>query len=113
MHHSIDRMIQDVSNDLLKTAIICPPDIYGQSKGISSRTSFMVPLYVEALLQGKEPFYLGRGENWRAVVHIDDVVDLFALLLQEALLGGGKAQWGREVSQPPSVGTLHPPPPLP
>lgn len=51
---------------------------------------------MEGLLQGKEPFYLGRGENWRAVVHIDDVVDLFALLLQEALLGGGKAQWGRE-----------------
>ena len=64
---------------------------------------------MEGLLQGKEPFYLGRGENWRAVVHIDDVVDLFALLLQEALLGGGKAQWGREVSQSPSLGA---PPPL-
>lgn len=98
MQHSIDRLIQYVSNDLLKTAIICPPDVYGQSRGISSRTSLMIPLYVERLLKGKEPFYLGRGENLRAVVHIDDVVDLFAMLLQEALDDGGIAQWGREVS---------------
>ncbi|MCJ1428386.1 hypothetical protein MMC29_006295 [Sticta canariensis] len=94
MQHSIDRLIQYVSNDLLKTAIICPPDIYGQSHGISNRTSLMIPLYVEGLLKGQEPFYLGRGENLRAVVHIDDVVDLFAMLLQEALDGGGIAEWG-------------------
>lgn len=62
----------------------------------------MIPLYVEGLLEGKEPFYLGRGENLRAVVHIDDVVDLFAMLLQEALDGDGIAQWGRQVSR-----TLH------
>ena len=59
----------------------------------------MIPLYVEGLLKGKEPFYLGRGENLRAVVHIDDVVDLFAMLLQEALDDGGIAEWGLKVSQ--------------
>lgn len=97
LHHKIDRLIQDASNDLVKTTVICPPDIYGRSAGVGSRTSFMVPMYIEALLKGKEPFYLGREENLKSVVHIDDITSLFLLLLNEAFLGGGKAQWGREV----------------
>lgn len=106
LHRKVDRFIQDASNNLLRTAIICPPDIYGRTAGIGNRTSFMVPMYVETLLKGNKPFYLGRGENFRAVVHINDIVDLFLLLINEALLGGGKAQWGREVHsimQPSSI----------
>jgi nucleoside-diphosphate-sugar epimerase len=96
-HHEIDRWIMDASNDLIKTAIICPPDIYGQSKSIGSRETFLVPRYIGALLQYKEAFYLGEGNNIRAVTHLDDVVELFILVLDQALQGGGKAQWGKEV----------------
>lgn len=87
----------NANNDIVKTAIICPPDIYGQSSAIGSRATFMVPMYVEALLKHKEAFYLGEGNNIRAVTHIDDVVDLFVLLLEKAIEGGGDADWGREV----------------
>jgi nucleoside-diphosphate-sugar epimerase len=48
-------------------------------------------------MENKEAFYLGKGENMRAVTHIDDVVDLFVILVGQALQGGGSAQWGREV----------------
>lgn len=85
------------SNDLLKTAIICPPDIYGQNTGVGNRQTFLVPEYIKVLLEKKEPFYLGKGENFRAVTHIDDVVDLFLIILDQAIQGGGSAQWGKEV----------------
>lgn len=96
-HHVIDQNMMDASNDKLKTAIICPPDIYGQNTGIGNRATFLVPEYVKVLLKRKEAFYLGAGENIRAVTHINDVVDLFMILIGEAMKGGGKAQWGREV----------------
>lgn len=96
-HHIIDRDIMDASTDLLRTAIICPPDIYGQNTGIGNRATFLVPEYVNVLLERKEAFYLGAGENMRAVTHIADVVDLFLILLAKALEGGGNAQWGKEV----------------
>jgi len=45
----------------------------------------------------KAAYYLGKGENIRTVVHISDVVQLFELLIKNAIEGGGKAQWGKEV----------------
>ncbi|KIN05165.1 hypothetical protein OIDMADRAFT_50987 [Oidiodendron maius Zn] len=96
MHHVIDKNIMDASNELLHTACICPPDIYGQSTGIGSRATFLVPEYVKVLLTKKEAFYLGSGENMRAVTHINDVVDLFLILLEKGIEGGGDAQWGKE-----------------
>jgi nucleoside-diphosphate-sugar epimerase len=97
MHHTIDRWIMDAATDTVKPAIICPPDIYGQSSTIGSRSTFLVPEYVNVILKSKEPFYLGAGENIRAVTHIDDVVAAFMLLIKEALKGGGNAQWGTDV----------------
>jgi nucleoside-diphosphate-sugar epimerase len=87
----------NASNELFKTAIICPPDIYGQNTGIGNRTTLLVPEYVKVLLAKKQAFYLGSGENMRGVTHIDDVVDLFLILLEHAVQGGGSAQWGKEV----------------
>jgi nucleoside-diphosphate-sugar epimerase len=52
---------------------------------------------VEALLKHKEAFYLGHGDNIRAVTHIDDVVDLFMLILEGAIEDNGKVSWGKEV----------------
>jgi nucleoside-diphosphate-sugar epimerase len=95
-HHVIDKWFADASNDLIKTVTVCPPDIYGQSSTISSRATFLVPDYVEALTKYKEAFYLGKGENIRAVTHIDDVVDLFLLLLGKYLEGGKGLDYGRK-----------------
>jgi hypothetical protein len=88
---------RDADTDLIKTATICPPDIYGQSTSIGKTSTFLVPKYVEALLKYKEAFYLGEGNNIRAVTHIDDVVSLFVIMIEQALQGGGTAEWGKEV----------------
>jgi nucleoside-diphosphate-sugar epimerase len=107
MHHTIDRDIMDASNNTLKTVSICPPDIYGESSTVGNHNTYMVPLYVEALIKYKEAFYLGAGKNMRAVTHIDDVVDLFILILEAALEGGGNVQWGKEVCTLGSIRTLY------
>jgi hypothetical protein len=52
---------------------------------------------VKIAMEKKEAFYLGKGENIRAVTHIDDVVGLFVILVGEAIQGKGSAQWGKEV----------------
>ena len=96
-HHIMDKKIMDASNGLLKTACVCPPDIYGQSTGAGSRATYMVPEYVKYAMENKEAFYLGKGQNVRAVTHINDVVDLFVILVDQAIQGGGSAQWGKEV----------------
>jgi hypothetical protein len=96
-HHIIDKDIMNASNELLKTACICPPDIYGQSTGVGNRATFLVPEYVKYTMEKQEAFYLGKGENMRGVTHIDDVVDLFVILVGQAIRGGGSAQWGKEV----------------
>lgn len=88
----------DASDDKLKTAIICPPDIYGASTGVGGKSTYLVPEYVKSVLEKKEAFYLGKGENVRAVTYIQDVVSLFMILVGEAIEGGARAQWGREVS---------------
>jgi nucleoside-diphosphate-sugar epimerase len=99
-HHVIDQWIMDANNEKLKTVIICPPDIYGQSSTIGNRATFLVPDYVEAIIKHKEAFYLGSGENIRSVTHIDDVVDLFLLILAKYLEGRKELDYGRQVCGP-------------
>ncbi|KAK2802266.1 hypothetical protein FQN50_007447 [Emmonsiellopsis sp. PD_5] len=96
LHHAIDRSIMDASNELLKTVCICPPDIYGQARGVGGRESFLVPQFVDVVMKTKEPFYVGEGANWRAVTHLDDVVALFMLVLECMMKGGGGLSFGKE-----------------
>ena len=63
MHHVIDKNIMNASNGLLKTACICPPDIYGQNTGVGSRATFLLPEYVKYVIEKKEAFYLGKGRT--------------------------------------------------
>lgn len=96
-HHAIDQWIADASNDKVKTVAICPPDLYGQSTTVGGRTTYLVPEYVAAIIKYKEAFYLGEGQNVRAVTHIDDLTEFFVLVLEKYLEGGEDLQYGREV----------------
>lgn len=99
IHRDVDKLIADASNDLLKTICICPPDIYGQKKGGGTTGTYLVPEYVKAIIDLKQAFYFGNGENIRGVVHIDDVVSLFVLVLGKYLQGGEGLDYGKEASQ--------------
>ncbi|PSK60704.1 hypothetical protein B9Z65_854 [Elsinoe australis] len=95
LHHTIDKQFMDLAPPI-HSACIVPPDIYGSSTGVGGTESFLIPRYVRAVKEKGEAFYLGKGENMRAVTHIDDVVEAFMILLGEAVKGDGSATWGRE-----------------
>lgn len=96
-HRPTDKIIQDASNDLIKTVCIYPPDIYGQSSSAGGHGTYMVPLYIEAARKYGETFYLGKGENMRAVTHIDDVTSVFTLIIEKWLQGGEGLDYGKDV----------------
>lgn len=102
LHRHVDKLILPLStatNNKIRTAIVCPPDIYGLGTGTGNKQSIMVPLYAELI--GANPaagaFVVGAGKNIKSVSHIREVVDVFILLVSEALQpNGGKADWGSE-----------------
>lgn len=98
MHREVDMLVTNASNHLMKTLSIVPPDIYGDATGVGKRTTFLVPEYIKVVMNRKEAFYLGEGQNYRAATHISDVISCWVILLGEAIKGGGQATWGKEVN---------------
>ncbi|KAF7974324.1 hypothetical protein HWV62_12368 [Athelia sp. TMB] len=101
LHRHVDKLILPLAaqtNNKIRTAIVCPPDIYGVGTGTGNTQSFLVPLYAEVL--GAAPaaggFVVGRGENIKSLSHIRDVVEVYLLLAGAALQDGGTADWGAD-----------------
>lgn len=108
LHRHVDKAIQEfavVHSETVKTAIVCPPDIYGAGLGVGKKESYMIPLLTKETLDRGYSFFLGKGENIRSVVHIMDVVELFALIVDDAVDGGNKVGWGNDVRSIPLTKT--------
>jgi len=99
LHRPVDKLLQDFAvehGDNVKVAIICPPDIYGTGTGTVKKTSWYVPVYVAEILKRGYSFYLGKGENTRGMVHVEDLAELYVLLVEDAVAGGKRADWGKD-----------------
>ncbi|KZP27413.1 hypothetical protein FIBSPDRAFT_853607 [Athelia psychrophila] len=100
LHRHVDKLILPLSaatNNKIRTAIVCPPDIYGIGTGTGNNQSGLIPLYAELIGASPEAgaFVVGAGKNIKSFSHISDVVEIFLLLASEALRpDGGKADWG-------------------
>lgn len=100
LHRVTDKIIQDASaehGDKLKTAIMCPPDIYGPGRGPGRKQSAYVPLFCKEIEDVGAPFYADDGLNTRSWVHIEDLMTLYLKVVEAAAAGGKGADWGREV----------------
>ncbi|KAF1984189.1 NAD(P)-binding protein [Aulographum hederae CBS 113979] len=82
--------------DKIKTAIMCPPDIYGAGRGPGKKQSVYLPVYLMEIKQTRAPFFTGSGGNTRSWVHISDLMNLYMKVVEAAAEGGGKAHWGKE-----------------
>ncbi|KIW05054.1 uncharacterized protein PV09_04209 [Verruconis gallopava] len=99
LHRHTDKAIQNAAakhKDVLKTAIVCPPDIYGRGHGPGKRESIYFPLFIDEIKKLGYAFYSREGENLRGWVHIDDLVDVYIKLIEAAAAGGGNVTWGPE-----------------
>jgi len=88
-HRNVDTFIlaRDAAYHLV---IIAPTTIYGRGhylEGISNLVSTQIPLAIKAALKHKKPQQIGKGLNIWSNVHVDDVADLYILLLRKLLKG--------------------------
>lgn len=80
-HRNVDKIILAAGSDAVKTAIICPPTIYGTGRGPGNQRSIQLPnLVARALWDGEAPI-VGRGLSEWDNVHIYDLSDLYVLLV--------------------------------
>jgi nucleoside-diphosphate-sugar epimerase len=82
----IDLAVLRAAQRGVRSAVICPSLIYGVGRGVNTR-SVQIPLLVDnALAQGAVQV-VGQGLNRWSNVHVDDVAQLYQLVLEKAPAG--------------------------
>ncbi|WP_245814988.1 NAD-dependent epimerase/dehydratase family protein [Cystobacter ferrugineus] len=83
---AINHFVQDSARQGVRGIVICPPMIYGRGTGLK-RDSIQVPALIQLSLAQKAGVHLGRGLNTWSNVHIDDLVELYSLVIARARPG--------------------------
>lgn len=99
-HRSVDKIVLEVGtvqSDRVKTAIVCPPTIYGPGRGRGNKRSIQLYELARAILQRGKGFKVGKGKAYWNAVNVWDLSDLYVRLIEHAVRGVyGKASWGAE-----------------
>ncbi len=77
------RVRQAAIDDGVRGVVICPPMIYGAGLGIEP-DSDQIPKLTALSRRTGAGLYLGRGLNRYSNVHIEDLVDLYSLVIERA-----------------------------
>ncbi|KAK7033286.1 hypothetical protein R3P38DRAFT_2921832 [Favolaschia claudopus] len=97
VHRETDDLIMKASVEgYVRGYVVMPPLIYGRGRGPYSRTSVQIPALIRAALRLKQSIHVGPGLSIWNGVHVDDLVSLYFLLLDDALSGARKAPTGLE-----------------
>ncbi|KAL1962583.1 hypothetical protein VTN77DRAFT_9376 [Rasamsonia byssochlamydoides] len=97
LHRNVDKIILAAGKeyaDRVKTAIVCPPTIYGPGRGSGNTRSIQAYLFATAVLKRGKGFVVGEGKNVWHQVHIQDLSNVYLALGEAAAAGGGNATWG-------------------
>ncbi len=95
-HRKNDKNVINADGPKVKTAIVCPPTIYGLGRGPGNQRSHQIPELARSMLEEKKGIQVGEGENIGPHVCIHDLSDCYVKLVEAAVEGGGKATWGKE-----------------
>ncbi|KAF2755989.1 NAD(P)-binding protein [Pseudovirgaria hyperparasitica] len=95
-HRIVDKVVLAGASDALKTAIVCPPTIYGLGRGPGNHRSIQAYSMTRTTLKRGKGVRVGKGLNNWTMVHVHDLSGLFLTLVEAAARGGGKAAWGAE-----------------
>jgi len=83
---AIDQVVFDCAKQNVRAVVIRPTMIYGGGKGVRTESA-QVPALIDNAKKEGIGLHIGRGENYWANVHIDDVVELYVLALAKAPAG--------------------------
>jgi nucleoside-diphosphate-sugar epimerase len=95
----IDLMVLRASESGVRSAVICPSNIYGIARGLNPH-SVQIPFLANNARKHGFVQVVGRGVNRWSNVHIDDLADLYLLVLTKAPAGAfyfaenGEASFG-------------------
>lgn len=84
--NALDRRVLDAAKEGIHTNVICPCLIYGQGLGLNP-DSVQLPVLIKHARETGTARYIGKGENIWSNVHIEDLVDLYLLVLERAPAG--------------------------
>ena len=83
---AVNESVLAAAKDGVRAVVICPTMIYGQGHGVH-RESVQVPWFIRLAKKHGVARHIGRGENIWSNVHIDDLTDLYLLILDKAPAG--------------------------
>jgi nucleoside-diphosphate-sugar epimerase len=83
----IDNFILNSAKDGIRSVVICPCMIYGKGLGLKSE-SHQIPALTKAAIEIGIARHIGKGENIWSNVHIEDLADLYLLVIEKAPTGG-------------------------
>ena len=95
-HRDVDLTVLGVDLLKAKTAIVCPPTIYGPGRGPGNKRSIQVPELAAYTLKRGAGLTVQGGRNIWSTVHVQDLSNLFLKLAEEAAKGRGVAHWGNK-----------------
>lgn len=95
-HRNVDKIVLSSYSDRVKTAIVCPPCIYGPGRGPDNQRSIQAYRITEAFLKHGRGFKIGKSENVWHGIHVQDLSELYLLLGEAAANGGDPATWNSE-----------------
>ncbi|KAG6867983.1 hypothetical protein C0993_008667, partial [Termitomyces sp. T159_Od127] len=97
VHRSCDTAISaaGAAGDI-RSYIVMPPMIYGRGTGPFHRTSVQIPALIRSAIKLKQACYYGKGLPWWNAVHVQDLTNLYLILLDDALSANPKAPHGAD-----------------
>ena len=95
-HRNVDKIVLGAASTQCKTAIMCPPTIYGKGRGPDNQRSIQLPWLARCSIQRGNAFQVGPGKTLWTNIHVHDLSKGYLLLAEAAAAGGGKASWGKE-----------------
>ncbi|KAF9042759.1 NAD(P)-binding protein [Hymenopellis radicata] len=97
VHRATDTVVTSATErGIIRGYVVMPPLIYGRGTGPYSRTSVQLPALIRgALKYGRSP-YIGQGLGMWNGVHVQDLVDLYIIIMEDALSESPKAPTGDE-----------------
>ena len=99
LHRKVDKIVLDASEsapDYIKTAIVCPPAIYGLGRGPGNRKRSQIYFLARTLLKAGKGARIGEGRNIWSAVHVQDLSRLFLLLGEAGTSMDAPATWRAE-----------------
>ncbi|KAH7114275.1 hypothetical protein B0J11DRAFT_131428 [Dendryphion nanum] len=99
-HRDVDKLVLEKGadgSDKIRTAILCPPTIYGRGRGPSNARSRQAYELAKLVLEKEFVPVIGEGKARWNNVHVADLADVFVLLVERGVAKDNNEElWGEK-----------------